>query len=84
VANQWAAQRKAAGLEQTQLAARLGVTVRTLSRWETGDRQPDHPVLLDLALRYLVLEHAIAPLLGHGVPPEIAGHLRLIRAIRRS
>lgn len=33
--------RKKLGLSQTDFAAALGVSVSTLSKWETGDRSPD-------------------------------------------
>lgn len=34
------AARLAAGLTHTQLAARIGVSARTLSRWEAGSHNP--------------------------------------------
>ena len=33
--------RKAAGLNQTKLATRLGVTQPTISSWENGESSPD-------------------------------------------
>jgi transcriptional regulator with XRE-family HTH domain len=43
--------RNTRGLTQTQLAARLGVTLRGYARWERGER--DIPALLPLALKGL-------------------------------
>lgn len=37
--------RKAAGLSQSQAAARLGVPVRTLQKWEQGEREPTEFVM---------------------------------------
>lgn len=45
--------RKALALTQTQLAARLGVPQATISRWETGVHQIDHPAILALAMEQL-------------------------------
>lgn len=42
-------QRKAAGLTQQQLAARMGVSYQAVSKWENGDALPDAGILLDLA-----------------------------------
>lgn len=41
--------RIAAGLTQTQLAERLGVTQLTISRWENEGRIPRRPTLYKLA-----------------------------------
>ena len=43
-----AARRKAAGLTQLQLAERLGITDRAVSKWETGRAMPDAALMLDL------------------------------------
>lgn len=48
------ATRQYAGLSQTQFAALLGVSARTLQEWEQGRRQPSGAArtLLDVAERY--------------------------------
>ena len=43
-----AARRKAAGLTQLELAERLGITDRAVSKWETGRAMPDAALMLDL------------------------------------
>jgi transcriptional regulator with XRE-family HTH domain len=43
--------RKAMGLSQSTLAERLNVDIRTVRRWENGER--DIPPLLSLALAHL-------------------------------
>jgi transcriptional regulator with XRE-family HTH domain len=80
------------GLTQEQLAQRLGSSHVTVSRWETGKRQPD-----------LKAQEAISEALGidavdlrrhpdqpsadellRGQPPEVIDQaMKLIRAIRR-
>ena len=42
-------ERKARGLSQEELAARLGVSRQAVSKWETGEAAPDLPKLLALA-----------------------------------
>ncbi len=44
-----ASQRKSQALTQRQLADRLHVTDKTISKWETGHRLPDASVLLELS-----------------------------------
>ena len=46
--------RKEKGLTQEQLAEKLGVTNRTVSRWETGANLPDMDVLIELTEFYQV------------------------------
>ena len=41
--------RKEKGLTQEQLAERMGVARRTVSRWETGSNMPDLDILMELA-----------------------------------
>ena len=48
IGNFIAAMRKEKGLTQAQLAERLGVINKTVSRWETGKNMPDYAVLEDL------------------------------------
>lgn len=43
-----AGQRKAAGLTQVQLAEKLNITDRAVSKWETGKSLPDSSIMLDL------------------------------------
>ena len=42
------------GLTQEQLAEHFGVSVRTVSRWETGSNMPDLDVLIEMADFYEV------------------------------
>ncbi len=44
--------RKEKGITQEQLAERMGVSSRTVSRWETGSNMPDLDVLIELADYY--------------------------------
>ena len=44
--------RKEKGLTQEQLAEKLGVAGRTVSRWETASNMPDLSVLIQLAEFY--------------------------------
>ena len=44
--------RQKAGLSQTVLAERLGVTAQAVSKWETGKTIPDIEILLDLSHLY--------------------------------
>lgn len=46
--------RKEHGLTQEQLAEKLGVTNRTVSRWETGANVPDLDILIDLSKFYQI------------------------------
>ncbi len=46
--------RKEKGITQEQLAEKLGVSSRTVSRWETGTNLPDLGVLIELADFYNV------------------------------
>jgi len=43
-----AERRKNAGLTQMQLAERLGITDRAVSKWETGRAMPDSAIMLEL------------------------------------
>ncbi len=44
--------RQAQGITQEQLASELGVSNRSVSRWETGRTMPDFDLLIELAKRY--------------------------------
>jgi transcriptional regulator with XRE-family HTH domain len=46
--------RKEKGLTQEQLAEQLGVSRRTVSRWETGSNTPDLDILIELSDLYAV------------------------------
>lgn len=48
VGNFIADMRKEKGLTQAQLAERLGISNKTVSRWETGKNMPDYAILEDL------------------------------------
>ena len=56
-----ASMRKEQGLSQKQLAERIDVTDKTISKWETGNRLPDASILLRLSQEL----HAL-PLLSPG------------------
>ena len=43
-----AERRKACGLTQAQLAERLNITDRAVSKWETGRSMPDSSIMLEL------------------------------------
>ena len=45
--------RKAAGETQNDLADTLGISNRTVSKWENGESEPDCRYLMDLARHYL-------------------------------
>ena len=58
--------REAAGLTMTELAGKLGVSVPTVSRWESGEDSPAAPRLPLLAD---ALGCSIDQLYGRGSPP---------------
>ena len=62
--------RKAKGLSQEELAARLHVVRQTVSKWEKGRSVPDAELLVRLAEE---LDTTPAALLGPEVPPEAEG-----------
>ena len=41
--------RREKGITQEQLAEELGVSSRTISRWETGNNMPDLSLLVEVA-----------------------------------
>lgn len=53
--------RKEKGLTQEQLAERLGVSQKSVSRWETGKTMPDYSLLPNICE---ILEINVAELLG--------------------
>ena len=58
--------RKAKGLSQEELAARLHVVRQTVSKWEKGRSVPD----ADLLIRLAEVVSSSSALLGPEVPPE--------------
>ena len=46
--------RKEKGMTQEQLAEKLGVARRTISRWETGSNMPDLNMLIELSDFYAI------------------------------
>lgn len=46
--------RKENGMTQEQLAEKLNVARRTISRWETGNNMPDIDILIELSDLYAV------------------------------
>ncbi len=84
--------RESRGLTQQQLGDRIGATDVTVSRWETGRRQPDHNALAaisealacDLTDLYRHPDQPSADALLRDQPQEIRDQaMKLIRAIRR-
>lgn len=48
--------RTALGMSQAELGRRLGTSQQTVFKWESGERNVQHPPMMDLALRYLAHE----------------------------
>lgn len=46
-------------MTQSELARRLGTSQQTVFKWESGERNIQHPPMMDLALRYLEIERMI-------------------------
>ena len=67
--------RKAKGLSQQELAAKLNVVRQTVSKWETGLSVPDADLLLALSQ---ALDAPVSTLLGEALPPAEADPLRAI------
>jgi transcriptional regulator with XRE-family HTH domain len=55
--------REAAGLSQSQLAERAGISVRTIQNWEIGRNVPKADILMQLAA---ALDAGLEQLLGAG------------------
>jgi len=53
--------REAKGLSKTALAARLGVSKASVSRWESGDRLPDHAAVLLILKKTGIPPRALRP-----------------------
>jgi transcriptional regulator with XRE-family HTH domain len=66
-----ARQRKQENLTQLQLAQKLGITDRAVSKWETGKAMPDASIMLALCD---ILHMSVNELLrGEEIPPENSG-----------
>lgn len=59
--------RKAMGMTQAEIAEAIGVSPKTVSHWETGERLPDFPTILRLAQ---VLATSVAYLGGETSDPR--------------
>lgn len=53
------AKREVLGMTQAELGRRLGTSQQTVFKWESGERNVQHPPMMELALRYLALERMI-------------------------
>ena len=53
-------------MTQAELARRLGTSQQTVYKWESGERNVQHPPMMDLALRYLELERQLCDGAGSG------------------
>lgn len=69
------AARKARGLSQEELAARLNVVRQTISKWEQGLSVPDADLLIILSK---ALEIPVSALLGETVPPEKPDEIQIL------
>ncbi len=45
--------RHALNLTQEQLAGAFGISKNTVARWERGEREPDMPLILEMAFNWL-------------------------------
>jgi len=74
--------RKEHGLTQEQLAEVLGVTAASVSKWETGQTQPDLVLLAELAEYFAV---SVDALMGHRIPADrIAELTQQMKALEQS
>ena len=69
------ATRKARGLSQEELAARLNVVRQTISKWEQGLSVPDADLLIGLSE---ALETPVSALLGETVTPEKPDEIQIL------
>ena len=72
--------RKARGLSQEELAARLHVVRQTISKWEKGLSVPDADLLVRLAD---ALDTTVSHLLGADIPEDEAGRNELAEQLSR-
>lgn len=69
--------RKAKGLSQEELAAKLNVVRQTISKWEKGTSVPDSGMLIKIAEE---LDTSVNVLLGETVTPDETAEIRVIAA----
>lgn len=72
--------RKAKGLTQEELAARLHIVRQTVSKWEKGLSVPDAELLIRLAE---ALDTTVSHLLGADIPEDEASRDRLAEQLSR-
>lgn len=72
--------RKAKGLTQEELAARLHIVRQTVSKWEKGLSVPDAELLIRLAE---ALDTTVSHLLGADIPEDEANRDRLAEQLSR-
>ena len=72
--------RKAKGLTQEELAARLHIVRQTVSKWEKGLSVPDAELLIRLAE---ALDTTVSRLLGADIPADEASRDRLAEQLSR-
>ncbi|HJH62164.1 MAG TPA: helix-turn-helix domain-containing protein [Firmicutes bacterium] len=72
--------RKAKGLTQEELAARLHIVRQTVSKWEKGLSVPDAELLIRLAE---ALDTTVSRLLGADIPEDEASRDRLAEQLSR-
>ena len=67
--------RKAKGLSQEELAAKLNVVRQTVSKWENGLSVPDSNLLISLAAE---LDTSVSNLLGETMPEQKPEDLKVL------
>lgn len=72
-------QRKAKGMSQEELAAKLNVVRQTLSKWENGLSVPDAEMLIRIAE---ALDTSVSELLGESCPSESNSDTLKILAVK--
>ena len=75
--------RKEKGLTQMQLAEKLNITNRAVSKWETGKSMPDVSLMLDLYRTASYIHYRFHKLLHHGyiTPRQSETFLRPLKRI---
>ncbi len=51
--------RTALKMSQAELGRRLGTSQQTVFKWESGERNVQHPPMMELALRWLAMERIV-------------------------